>query len=120
MPVLGRSTCRPNESPGLDDWEFAQQSPSLRAAAIPLELSDDWLGSKIGVWAWSFVGFVVATIIVITALAAVSEIVLPLIFAAVLAVVFKPLVGKLERRRLKPTLAAGLVVLGLIALMTSS
>ena len=57
----------------------------------------------------------VATIIVVTALAAVSEIVLPLLFAAVLAVVFKPLVGKLERRGLKPTLAAGLVVLGLIA-----
>ncbi len=73
---------------------------------------------KIGVWAWSFVGFVVATLIVVTALAAVSEIVLPLIFAAVLAVVFKPFVGKLERRGLKPTLAAGLVVLGLIALMS--
>ena len=73
---------------------------------------------KIGVWAWSFVGFVVATLIVVTALGAVSEIVLPLIFAAVLAVVFKPFVGKLERRGLKPTLAAGLVVLGLIALMT--
>ncbi len=73
---------------------------------------------KIGVWAWSFVGFVVATIIVVTALGAVSEIVLPLVFAAVLAVVFKPLVRKLERRGLKPTLAAGLVVLGLLALMT--
>jgi putative heme transporter len=44
--------------------------------------------------------------------------VLPLVFAAVLAVVFKPLVRKLERRGLKPTLAAGLVVLGLLALMT--
>ena len=73
---------------------------------------------KLGVWAWSFVGFVVATVIVVTALGAVSEIVLPLLFAAVLAVVFKPLVGKLERRGLKPTLAAGLIVLGLIALMT--
>ncbi len=73
---------------------------------------------KLGAWAWSFVGCVVATIIVVTALAAVSEIVLPLLFAAVLAVVFKPLVGKLERRKLKPTLAAGLVVLGLLALMT--
>ena len=58
---------------------------------------------KVGVWAWSFVGFVVATVIVVSALAAVSEIVLPLIFAAVLAVVFKPLVGKLERHGLKPT-----------------
>jgi putative heme transporter len=74
---------------------------------------------KLGVWAWSFVGFVLATAIVVTALGAVSEIVLPLMFAAVLAVVFKPLVGNLERRRgLKPTLAAGLVVLGLLALMT--
>jgi hypothetical protein len=36
---------------------------------------------------------VVATIIVVVALGAVSEIVLPLTFAAVLAVIFKPLVG---------------------------
>ena len=73
---------------------------------------------KLGVWAWSFVGFVVATTIVVTALGAVSEIMLPLLFAAVLAVIFKPLVQKLERNGLKPTLAAGLVVLGLLALMT--
>jgi putative heme transporter len=72
----------------------------------------------IGIWSWSFVGFVAATAIVVTALGAVSEIVLPAVFAAVLAVVFKPLVGKLERRGLKLTLAAGVVVLGLAALMT--
>jgi predicted PurR-regulated permease PerM len=69
------------------------------------------------VWAWSFVGFVVAAVIVAIALGAVSEIVLPMTFAAVLAVVFRPLVGTLQRRGLKPTLAAGLVVLGLLALM---
>ena len=73
---------------------------------------------KLGVWAWSFVGFVIATVIVVTAFGAVSEILLPLLFAAVLAVIFKPFVGKLERRGLKPTLAAGLIVLGLLALMT--
>jgi putative heme transporter len=73
---------------------------------------------RIGVWSWSFVGVVAATVIVVIALGAVSEIVLPLVFAAVLAVVFKPLVGKLERRGLKPTLAAGVIVLGLAALMT--
>jgi putative heme transporter len=72
---------------------------------------------KLGVWAWSFVGFVVAMAIVVAALAAVSEIVLPLTFAAVLAVVFKPLVTSLGRHRLRPALAAGLVVLGLLALM---
>jgi hypothetical protein len=38
---------------------------------------------RIGVWAWSFVGVVAATIIVVAALAAVSEIVPPLTFAVV-------------------------------------
>ena len=37
-------------------------------------------------------------------------------FAAVLAICFKPLVGTLQRQGLKPSLAAGLVVLGLLAL----
>jgi predicted PurR-regulated permease PerM len=40
-------------------------------------------------------------------------------FAAVLAVVFKPLVGTLQRHNLKPSLAAGLVVLGLLALVVA-
>jgi predicted PurR-regulated permease PerM len=73
---------------------------------------------KIGVWSWTFVGFVVATIIIVTAFGAVSEILLPLLFAAVLAVIFKPLVGRLVRHRFKPSLAAGLIVLGLLLLMT--
>jgi putative heme transporter len=72
---------------------------------------------RLGVWAWSFVGLVVASIIVFIALAAVSEIVLPMTFAAVLAIIFRPFVGVLVRHKFKPTLAAGIVVLGLIALM---
>lgn len=59
--AAGRDT-RPSESPA-----FMRRIPRL------------------GAWAWSFVGFVVAAIIVVTALGAVSEIVLPLTFAAVLA-----------------------------------
>jgi len=92
-PSAGRET-RPSDGPALLGW-------------VP----------KVGVGAWSFVGFVAATIIVVVALGAVSEIVLPLTFAAVLAIVFKPLVGILQRHRLQPTLAAGLIVLGLLALM---
>ena len=72
---------------------------------------------KIGVWSWAFVGFTVAAVIVVIVLGAVSEIVLPMLFAAVLAIIFKPLVGVLQRHKLKPTLAAGLVVLGLLLLM---
>ena len=90
----------------------AGPDPSPSDGPAPLS----WV-PRLGVWAWSFVGFVVAMIIVVTALGAVSEIVLPLTFAAVLAVVFRPLVGTLVRHRFKPTLAAGLVVLGLLALM---
>ena len=72
---------------------------------------------RIGIWAWSFVGLVIAAIIVVFALSAVSEIALPMTFAAVLAIVFKPLVGTLQRHKLKPSLAAGVIVLGLLALM---
>ena len=72
---------------------------------------------KIGMWSWSFVGFVVAMAIVFTALGFVSEIVLPLTFAVVLAICFKPLVGTLQRHGWKPTAAAGVVVLGLLVLM---
>jgi putative heme transporter len=72
---------------------------------------------RIGIWSWSFVGIVVALTIVFTALGFVSEIVLPLTFAAVLAICFKPVVSSLTRRGMKPTLAAGLVVLGLLVLM---
>ncbi len=72
---------------------------------------------KIGVLAWSFVGVVVATIIMVTAFGYVSEILLPLLFAAVLAVIFKPMVGSLQRHGFKPSLAAGLIVLGLLLLM---
>ena len=72
---------------------------------------------KIGVWSWAFVGFTAAAVIVVIVLGALSEIVLPMLFAAVLAIIFKPLVGVLQRHNLKPTLAAGLVVLGLLLLM---
>ncbi len=73
---------------------------------------------KIGVLAWSFIGVVIATIIVVTGFSAVSEVLLPFLFAAVLAVIFKPLAGKLEQHRFKPSAAAGLIVLGLLVLMT--
>jgi putative heme transporter len=71
---------------------------------------------KMGLWSWSFVGLVVAAIIVVAALAAVSEIVIPLTFAAVLAVIFKPAVGILQRHKVNATIASGLIVIGLLAL----
>ncbi len=97
-----------------------QRAPQASAPREPEALAATGVRSvpKIGVWAWSFVGVVASTVIVVAAFGAVSEIMLPLLFAAVLAVIFKPLAGKLERRGLKPALAAGVIVLGLAALMT--
>jgi putative heme transporter len=83
-------------------------APADREARTPVP--------KLGVWSWSFVGVVVATVIIVLALGAVSEIILPLTFAAVLAIIFKPFVGTLQRHGFKPTLAAGVIVLGLLAL----
>jgi predicted PurR-regulated permease PerM len=72
---------------------------------------------RLGVWSWGFVGVVTAAIIIVVALAAVSEIVLPMTFAAVLAVIFKPLAGTLQRHRWKPSLAAGVILLCLLAVV---
>jgi predicted PurR-regulated permease PerM len=77
-------------------------------------------GPRLGLWAWSLVGVVVALTIVLFAVATVSEIVLPMTFAAVLAACFKPTARWLQRHGLKGTAAAGLVVLGLLALATGT
>ena len=68
---------------------------------------------RIGVAAWSFVGIAVSGGIIMVALTAVSSVVLPVLFAAVLAVLFRPSVGWFERHRVPSPLAAGGVVLGL-------
>lgn len=72
---------------------------------------------RLGVWAWAFVGIVAATAIIVTAFAAVKEIMLPLTFAVVLAIIFKPMAVRLTRRGMRPGVAAGIVVLGLLGLM---
>ena len=72
---------------------------------------------RLGVWAWAFVGIVAATAIIVTAFAAVKEIMLPLTFAVVLAIIFKPMAVRLTGRGMRPGVAAGIVVLGLLGLM---
>jgi predicted PurR-regulated permease PerM len=69
---------------------------------------------RMGVIAWSFVGIVVAVGIILAGLATVSSVLLPLVFAAVLAVLFRPLVTRLEGLRVPSALAAALVMVGLV------
>lgn len=70
--------------------------------------------SRAGIWAWTFIGLVVSLAIITSALSAVNEIMLPLTFAAVLAVIFKPMAVNLTRRGVRPTAAALVVVLALL------
>lgn len=65
---------------------------------------------------WAVVGIVVVLTIVTAVLASVSEVVLPFVFAAVLAVVFTPMANALTRRGVKRSLAATAVVLFLVAI----
>ena len=75
-----------------------------------------WVKS-IGVVAWCFIGVVVALGIVVSALSVVSSVILPLVFAAVLAVIFRPVELHMEQLGWKASLAAGAVVVGLLALL---
>lgn len=69
---------------------------------------------RLGLAAWAVLGLIALGTALVVGLAAISSVALPLLFAMVLAVIFRPLAGRLERRRVAPSLAAGIVVLGLV------
>jgi predicted PurR-regulated permease PerM len=64
--------------------------------------------------AWGFLGLFLATAIVLSALAVASSVVLPLFLAVVLAILFRPVVRRLQRFRLPSAAAAGLVVVSIV------
>ncbi len=72
---------------------------------------------QLGLGAWSLLGIIGLTAVIVVGLATVSSVVLPLLFAMVLAVLFRPLGSRLERMGVPPSLAAGAVVLGLVFLV---
>jgi predicted PurR-regulated permease PerM len=69
---------------------------------------------RLGLAAWAVLGLIALGAALVVGLTAISSVALPLLFAMVLAVIFRPLAGRLERRRVAPSLAAGIVVLGLV------
>lgn len=68
--------------------------------------------TRAGVAAWSIVGIAVLTSIVVSVLAAISELVLPLVFAVMIGATAYPLARRLHRR-MSPALAALVVVSGM-------
>jgi predicted PurR-regulated permease PerM len=79
----------------------------------PVRRAADFV-EQAGRLAWGFIGLCIAAAIVFTLLAAASSVVLPLFLAVVLAIVFRPVVRWLERHRLPPPVASGVVVVGLV------
>jgi predicted PurR-regulated permease PerM len=70
----------------------------------------DWF-QTLGRGAWLLVGIAVLAAIVFFLLGLISDLLIPLVFAAILAAIFVPLVDLLERWRLPRWLGAPLVVL---------
>jgi predicted PurR-regulated permease PerM len=77
----------------------------------------DWL-QTLGRGAWLLVGIAVLLAIVFFLLGLISDLVIPLVFAAILAAIFVPLVDRLERWRVPRWLGAPLVVLLAIAVVS--
>lgn len=86
-------------------------SPSRHRWQLP-----SWYG-RIGLASWYFIGIVIASAVIAGAVAATSSIVAPLVLGALLAVVFLPLVDRLEDRSVPRALAAIIVLIGLIGLV---
>jgi putative heme transporter len=70
------------------------------AANHPLALPD-WF-QTLGRGAWLLVGIAVLLAIAFFLLGLISDLLIPLLFAAILATIFVPLVDRLERWRLRP------------------
>ena len=88
-----------------------------RAADRPAGLRlPDWLQTS-GRGAWLLVGVALLGAIVLLLLGLISDLVIPLIFASILAAIFVPLVDRLERWRLPRWLGAPLVVLLVIGVV---
>jgi predicted PurR-regulated permease PerM len=100
---------QPLDDQPLDDQPLIDRDDTARTGVRVL------MGAGRG--AWAFVGICVAFAILATGFAVIGEVMLPLVFAAVLAVCFRPLATLLQHHRHVSTAAAsGVVVLGLLAL----
>ena len=69
---------------------------------------------RLGVATWTVIGIGIVLTFTLAVLAAVSEIVMPLIFAVMIGAVAYPLAARLQRRGMRPAMAALAVVTGII------
>lgn len=96
------------------EWGGRRLPPVDRFPGLHLP---DWF-QTLGRGAWLLVGIAVLLAIAFFLLGLISDLVIPLVFAAILAAIFVPLVDRLERWRLPRWLGAPLVVLLVIGVVS--
>ena len=107
MQGQGDESGEPERGVSLTDGDGHKTSAVDRRLGLGLP---DWF-QTLGRGAWLLVGIAVLTAIVFFLLGLISDLLIPLVFAAILAAIFVPLVDRLERWRLPRWLGAPLVVL---------
>jgi predicted PurR-regulated permease PerM len=105
MQGQGEESGEPERGVSSTDGDSHKTSAVDRRLGLP-----DWF-QTLGRGAWLLVGIAVLAAIVFFLLGLISELLIPLVFAAILAAIFVPLVDRLERWRLPRWLGAPLVVL---------
>jgi putative heme transporter len=105
MQGQGEESGEPERGASSTDGDSHKTSAVDRRLGLP-----DWF-QTLGRGAWLLVGIAVLAAIVFFLLGLISELLIPLVFAAILAAIFVPLVDRLERWRLPRWLGAPLVVL---------
>ncbi len=99
-----RDACRLTESATTPD---AQSRPNVPNDQIRSTLT------RVGVGIWTVIGAVILLSLVAVALAALSELMLPLVFAVMMGAVLRPIAVTLQRK-VKPAIAAMAIVAGSI------
>jgi predicted PurR-regulated permease PerM len=107
MQGQGEESGEPERGVSLTDGDSHKTSAVDRRLGLGLP---DWF-QTLGRGAWLLVGIAVLAAIVFFLLGLISDLLIPLVFAAILAAIFVPLVDRLERWRLPRWLGAPLVVL---------
>jgi predicted PurR-regulated permease PerM len=107
--------------------EGLDHNPELHDGSAPLERRPSWIEvhassplAKVGVRSWLYLGIAVWAVVLYSALAALSGLVIPLVISIVLAVIFAPLIGRLSRGRIPRRLAGALVMVGLLGIGVAS
>ncbi len=86
---------------------------------VPRRIVPEWV-DRLSRYSWAFVGFVAAAGLIVLGLAALREVVIPLVLAGALAVVCSPGVGWLERRRVPRSVGSLLVMLAIVGVVAGA